>query len=141
MRFWKCASWSLALCLGVARLQAQETNEVEALRRQLKEATENFEKTMREQRQIIDSLNQRLDALQAALTNQPKQAIAPPGVATNQPPPGAESQAAAAKEQERRKLEAELAAQLGANPAPTNAPPPVSFSPAAPLTIARAGSA
>src|ERR1700755_1196925 len=92
MRFVKVIGWSSALCLSATLLQAQETNEVEVLRRQLKEATENFEKVVKEQRQIIDSLNQRLEALsqqqqQGQITNvQQKPLIATtPSTGTNQP--------------------------------------------------------
>ncbi|MDB6122027.1 MAG: hypothetical protein JWQ71_1020, partial [Pedosphaera sp.] len=79
MKFVKIIGWSSALCLSATLLQAQETNEVELLKRQFKEATENFDKTVREQRQIIDSLSKRLDAVQQQLvdkTNEPSKAAA-----------------------------------------------------------------
>src|SRR5258708_34734920 len=105
--------WSFALCLSAALLQAQETNEVEILKRQLKEATDKLDKALQEQRRVIDSLNQRLDAIQ-------------------------KQQAAAA---EKEKLTKELTAELQTNaPAPAAILKP-SFSASQPLTIARAGSA
>ena len=42
-------------CLGASLLQAQTAPEVEALKQQLKEATNNFERVSREQRQEIDA--------------------------------------------------------------------------------------
>ena len=73
MKLNKLLGWSSALCLSVNLLQAQETNETELLKRQLKAATENFEKALREHREIIEALNKRLDAVQqqqSAVTNE-----------------------------------------------------------------------
>lgn len=56
-----------ACVIGVGAWAA-ETNEVEALRRQLREATENFERVVKEQRQTIDGLSKKLDALQQEQT-------------------------------------------------------------------------
>lgn len=108
--------WSSALCLSATLLQAQETNEVEILKRQLKEATDKFDKALQEQRRVIDSLNQRLDAIQ--------------------------KQQAAASEKEKltKELNAEMQTNALASPAPAAIPKP-SFSASQPLTIARAGSA
>jgi hypothetical protein len=107
----------LCLCLGKARAQA--TNEVEQLRRQLRELKDNFERIQREQQQQIEALTRRLEDL-------------------------SKQQAA---EAEKKKLEQELATEMRTN-APASAPPaapapPASsaWSPAQPLTIARAGSA
>jgi hypothetical protein len=58
----------LAVCLGASALQAQETNEVDALKRQLREATEKFDRSLQEHRKIIDDLNRRLDQVQASQT-------------------------------------------------------------------------
>src|SRR5688572_16046083 len=69
MKFKTVMGWSSALCLSVCALQAQETNEIEALRKQLKQATDDFEKVMREQRRAIDGLNQKIQALEQAQTN------------------------------------------------------------------------
>src|SRR5262247_1312333 len=76
--------WSSALCLGAAAIQAQETNEIEQLRKQLKEATENFQKASEQYRQTIDAIHRRLEALQpgAAATN---------AVAATAPLPGQEA--------------------------------------------------
>jgi hypothetical protein len=59
------------VCLSAASLSAQES-ELEAVKRQLKEATEAFQKAMEQQRQVIESLTKKVNALeaqQAALTN------------------------------------------------------------------------
>jgi hypothetical protein len=61
--------WSSALCLGAGALQAQETNELESLRKQLKQATENFEKATQEQRRVIESLSRKIETLEQARTN------------------------------------------------------------------------
>ncbi len=52
--------------LGLSMLSsmAAETNEVEVLRQQLKEAQERLENSMREHREVIKSLTKRLDTLQ-----------------------------------------------------------------------------
>src|SRR5262249_34356207 len=99
-------------------LEAQETNEVEQLKKQLRQMQENFERTQREQRQQIEDLTHKLDDLI-------KQQQA---------------------EEEKKKLEQKLAAQMSSNqpPATAPAPPPAAptpWSPTAPLTIGRAGSA
>src|SRR5687767_3689630 len=59
----------LVFCLGAGALQAQQTNEVEALKRQLQEATDKFDRSLQEHRKIIDDLNRRLQQVQAAQTN------------------------------------------------------------------------
>ena len=63
----------LAFGLAATGFQAQAQSEVEVLKRQLKEATDNFQKTIEQHRLIIESLNKRLDALQqqqTAVTNE-----------------------------------------------------------------------
>ncbi len=60
------------VCLSAALLPAQ-VSELEAVKRQLKEAAENFQKAMDQQRQVIDALTKKVNALeaqQAAVTNQ-----------------------------------------------------------------------
>jgi len=52
-----------ALCLSAMNVQAQETNEVEQLKQQLRQMQENFEKVQNEQRQQINALTQKLDEL------------------------------------------------------------------------------
>ncbi len=99
-------------------LQAQATNEVEQLKKQLQQLQENFERVQREQRQQIEALTRKLEEL------------------TKQQ----------ATEAEKKKLEEQLAAELAKNqPAPAAAPPApapsTAWSPTQPLTIARAGSA
>ena len=55
--------WSSALCLSAMIAQAQATNEVEQLKRQLQQLQENFERVQREQRQQIEALTKKLDDL------------------------------------------------------------------------------
>ena len=93
---------------------------MQQLKRQLQQLQENFERVQREQRQQIEALTRKLDDL-------------------------TKQQAA---EAEKKKLEQELATDLQKNqPAPAPAAtaaapaPSTSWSPAQPLTIARAGSA
>jgi hypothetical protein len=108
--------WSSALCLAALAAQAQPANEVEQLKRQLQQMQENFEKVQREQRQQIDALTKKLEELSKQQT----------------------------AEAEKKKLEEQLAAELAKNqPAPPSPAPPAStaWSPAQPLTLARAGSA
>ncbi len=85
--------WSSALCLTVASLSAQETNQLEQLTQQLKRMQEtfeqqqrtmreDFERRVREQQTQIDALKKQLEATK---TNAPAAAAAPP-VATASPP-------------------------------------------------------
>ena len=118
MKLRKLLGWSSALCLSALIAHAQETNEVGQLKRQLQQLQENFERAQREQRQQIETLTKKLDEL-------------------------TKQQAA---EAEKKKLEQELSAELQKNlpaaPAPAAAPAvAASWSPAQPLTLARAGSA
>jgi len=59
----KILGWSSALALSVGALAAQETTTVEQLQRQLKQATETFNKAMEEQRKLIEELTRKLQAL------------------------------------------------------------------------------
>src|SRR5688572_27324513 len=52
------------ICLAASATQAQQTNEIEALKRQLQEATDKFDKALQEHRKIIDDLNRRLQSVQ-----------------------------------------------------------------------------
>lgn len=125
------------LCVSATMLRAQSAADVEDFKKQLKEVTERFEKIVREQRDEINALNKRLDALQGAITNQP------PGAATNAPALATTNQPPSQSDAEKQKLERELAAELGQQPGASNAavaPAPQKWSPAAPLTVARAGS-
>lgn len=114
--------WPPALCLSACLVQAQETNEVGQLKQQLQQLQENFERSQREQRQQIDALTKKLDEL------------------TKQ----------SAAEADKKKLEQDLAAELQKNqPTTPSASASASaaaaaaptWSPAQPLTLARAGSA
>src|SRR5687768_201398 len=60
---------SCLIGLSACALVAQES-ELDAVKRQLKEATELFQKTMEQQRQVIESLSKKVNALEAAATNQ-----------------------------------------------------------------------
>jgi hypothetical protein len=57
---------SSALCLGILPLAAQETTDIEQLKKQLGEMQRKFEQTAQEQRQQIDSLQHQLEKLQSA---------------------------------------------------------------------------
>jgi len=102
------------LLAGANAGHAQETNEVEQLKRQLQQMQENFERSQREEQAQINALTQKLEAF---------------------------TQVQAATE-EKQKLTAQLAAEMSG--APTNAPVALEkqpWSPSNPLTVARAGSA
>jgi hypothetical protein len=107
---------------------------VEALKREMQAMKEAFEKARAESRRQIEELTRKLDAVMRAQSNVPS-AI----VATNQakPPPTPEQ----------KKLEEELAAELGTLKAPTNptaqpqAAPSQSWSPSQPVPLLRAGPA
>jgi hypothetical protein len=115
----------LALCLGALAANGQGTNSADQLEQKLKqlqetferqqrEMKENFERMLREQREQIEALKKQI----AGATN----------VAT--------------ADLEKKKLEQELAAQLSSNQPPVTAQAPSTpWSPAAPLTVVRAGSA
>ena len=69
---------SSALCLAATPLPAQETNQVEQLKKQLQELKSNFQKAQQRQRQQIEALQKQLEALQqppVSVTN--RQATAP----------------------------------------------------------------
>ncbi len=126
MKILKTIGWSSALCLIAMSIQAQETNEVGQLKKQLQQMQENFEKVSRAQQQQIEALTKKLDEF----------------TKTQTPPP-----AAAPKTEEQKKLEEELAADL-AKDAPASPSKSKSdtdllkpWSASQPLTIARAGSA
>lgn len=125
--------WMGVWGLGMAAAHGQETNQVEALKQQIRQLQENLDRFEREQRAQIEALTRRLEALTGAAAGTNATANA----TTNAAP---DAGAAA-----RKKLEQELAAQLGAGPgAATNAPTPPAatpWSPAQPLTVMRGGSA
>ena len=73
---------SAALCLGLVQhgaAQAQQTGEVDQLRKQLQEANEAFQKAVEQHRQIVEALNQRLQQLDG------KAAAPPPDVTARKP--------------------------------------------------------
>lgn len=116
--------WGVILALGIGAasvLHGQESNQVQQLQQQLRQLQENFEKTQQQYRQQFEALQKQIDALQPA-----------------------QSSAAA----EKKKLEDEIAAKLGATTpaAPGNAPPAPAlesqkWSPSQPITVMRSGSA
>ena len=59
-KFWGLSS---VLCLGAMPLAAQETNQLEQLKKQLQQLKENYEKTQQQQREEIDALRKQIDAL------------------------------------------------------------------------------
>lgn len=81
MKFRRMIGWSSALWLSAVLAQAQETNSIEQLKQQLKEATEKFDKALQEQRRVIEDLNRRLDAVQ----KQPAPEPPPPPAASSRP--------------------------------------------------------
>ena len=87
MKLEKVFGLSSVLCLSAMPLAAQETNQVEQLRKQLQQLQSDFQKTEQQQRQQIEALQKQIEALQqAALTNQPVAAAAPSaGVPAAQP--------------------------------------------------------
>jgi len=103
--------------------RAQATNEIEQLKQQLQQMQENFEKREAEDRAQIEALRHQVELLgsvKPATTNAP------------------------VVSDEKQKLEAQLAAELGSastNEPPATPPPAKHWSPADTLTIARAGSA
>jgi hypothetical protein len=113
MKLKKILGWSSALCLCATVAQAQETNEVEQLKRQMQQLQESFAKQQAEQQKQIEALAQKLDSVLKQQTaqsgsNQPSSTVlATPGNFTP--------------------------AEASLTPKP--------WSPSQPLTIARAGSA
>src|SRR4051812_42309700 len=112
---------ALALA-GSHSLFAQDSNEMNKVKEQLRQMQENFDRVQREQRDQIDALKKQLDDLTKEK----------------------------AAEAEKKKLADQLAAELGTTNQPATAPAAsvapagqsvASWSPAQPFTIARAGSA
>ena len=66
--------------LSIVPVLAQENRELDAIKQQLKEANDAFEKAVQQHRQIIDSLNKKLESLQ------PNQPVAPNAAAAPKPP-------------------------------------------------------
>ena len=76
---------SSVLCLGAIPLAAQETNQVEQLRKQLQQLQENYEKLQQEQREQIEALKKQIDALGQSQTAAP--AVESKGWSPSQPIP------------------------------------------------------
>ena len=71
MKLGKVLGLSAALCLGALPLAAQETNNVEQLKKQLQELKENLQKIQQQQREQIEALQKQIESLQkSAATNQ-----------------------------------------------------------------------
>jgi len=127
-----------ALFIGMTVLaQGQETNQLEKIERQLKEMQDNFEKQQREMKESFERLihqqQEQIEALKKQLADTTNAVAAKPP--TNQ-----------SSDAEKKRLEQELAAQLGTNAAasasqPSTPAPTTTWSPTQPLTIARAGQA
>src|SRR6266508_2992201 len=76
MKFKKTLGWSSALCLSAMPLSAQETNQVEQLKKQLQELQGNFQKIQQQQREQIAALQKQIEALQPQQTEAAKQPAA-----------------------------------------------------------------
>jgi hypothetical protein len=79
MKLEKVFGLSSVLCLSAMPLAAQETNNVEQLKKQLQELQEKLQKQQEQQRQQIEALQKQLDAL---LKQQAGATSAPPAAAT-----------------------------------------------------------
>src|SRR2546429_9702983 len=78
MKFGKVLGLSSALCLAALPLAAQETNNVEQLKKQLEELKENLQKIQQQQREQIEALQKQIDALQKAAAANRSDALAAP---------------------------------------------------------------
>jgi hypothetical protein len=80
---------SSALCLGVLPLAAQDTTELEQLKKQLQDLQKRFEQTLNDQRQQIDRLEKQIDNLQKQQTIVTNAAPAPAPAPAPEPAPAA----------------------------------------------------
>ncbi len=131
MKWRNLLGWSSALCLSALVAQAQQTtgtNITDTFERKLKEMQDRFDKQQKQMQEQLQEQRQEIEALKKQLGQAPSQ---PP---TN-PTPSAEQ----------KKLEQELAAELGATNQPAQTAPTrsmaTSWTPSQPITLARAGSA
>src|SRR5258707_8946040 len=122
MKLSRILGWSSALCLSAIFAGAQETNETAILRKQLKEVTEKFEKALQEQRQMIELLSNKLEAVHPTVPPTNRIETVKPSVTETPPRPSQELAAGA----ERRE---------------PSVPAAQSWSPSQPMTLVRAGSA
>jgi hypothetical protein len=84
MKLMKWFGLLFALCLSAAPITAQETNQVEQLKKQLQELQSSFQKAQEQQRQQIETLQKQIETLlqrEALPTN--RQGNVPPTAATN----------------------------------------------------------
>ncbi len=122
-----------SLCASCLSLVAQAAGEVEVLKREMQAMKEAFEKAQAESRKQIEELTRRLDAMTHPQSNA-SAALA----ATNRP---------TAPTAEQKKLEEELAAELGTLKSTTNPPaqtrsvPSQPWFPSQPIPLLRAGQA
>src|SRR4051812_3657140 len=99
MKFGKILCCASFLCVGTTVLPAQESNEVQQLKRMMLEMKEDFQRERNEDRQTIRVLTEKVNELIAG-----KQAQT-----TNAGPPTATS---VSNEAEKKKLEEQLAREL-----------------------------
>jgi len=79
-----------AICAGATMACAQESSDVEQLKRQLRELQENYQRSQAEQKAQMEALQKQLDALSNAKPNQKAQEATTPGTgATNGAAPDA----------------------------------------------------
>lgn len=123
---------AILLCAALLPLGAQVSDPIDALRQQLQQVRDAFEKSQAEYRRQIDELTRKLDEVSRARGQTNAVIAGQPALPTN---------TAAA---ERQKLEQQLAAEIGAitqTNAPAAASAPATWSPAQPMPLVRAGSA
>jgi len=71
MKLERVLGLSSMLCFSALPLTAQETNQVEQLKKQLQQLKENYEKSQQEQREQIEALKKQIDALGQSQTAAP----------------------------------------------------------------------
>ena len=86
MRFQEVLGLSSALCLGALALQAQETNQVEQLKKQLEQMQEKFEREQQQQREQLEALRKQIELLQQQRET-PAAGKQPPETTVAQPAP------------------------------------------------------
>ena len=126
MKMMKVFGWSWVFYLSQVALHGQETNQVDQLRKEIRQLQENLERVQREQRAQIEALTKKLEELTREQRARPA-AAGEPGV-------------------ERKRLEQELAAELAKGSSTNAAPSAVpelsqAWTPSQPMTVMRAGSA
>src|SRR4051812_31149519 len=115
MKNYKLLSLAVLLSMMLSRANAQQNDQLEQLKNQLQQMQQNFDRVVREQRQQIDALTKKVDEL----SHQPPATNAAAATAAAAPAAAAPTNAAA-KSEDKKQLEAELAAELGPQ---TNAAP------------------